>query len=88
VGAPFGGSAERDRLVSALLEQGVQAGKLSYALHTLPHFAREAGAARALKHALSTSEDIAARGLCLPLFPGMSEDQARRVIAAVSAALA
>src|SRR5690606_31763197 len=87
VGEPGRGSAERDRILAALHAAGVQAGKLSYALHTLPQFRAEAQAAEAAGRALTTSADIAARGLCLPLFPGMSDDQVAQVIAAVRSAL-
>jgi perosamine synthetase len=87
VGPPHQGSAERDRVLAALAARGVQAGKLSYALHTLPQFAAEAAAAARAGRWLATSADIAARGLCLPLFPGMSEDQRDQVITAVTAVL-
>lgn len=87
VGEPGQGSAARDRMIAALAEASVQAGKLSYALHTLPQFQDEARAAEALGRTLTTSADIAARGLCLPLFPGMGDDQLAQVIAAVKRAM-
>lgn len=83
VGEPMGGSEARDRAIVGLVGRGVQAGKLSYALHTLPQFRDEAEAARQLGRSLAVSEDIALRGLCLPLFPGMHALQLEQVIAAV-----
>jgi perosamine synthetase len=71
-------SHERDRVIERLRDGGVQAGALSYALHTLPQFAR----ARAVG-SLDVAHDIADRGLALPLFPGMSEAQLQQVIARV-----
>jgi dTDP-4-amino-4,6-dideoxygalactose transaminase len=57
---------------------------LSYALHTLPQFAAEARAAAQAGRALSTSLDIAERGLCVPLFPRMTDSQVARVIEALA----
>jgi dTDP-4-amino-4,6-dideoxygalactose transaminase len=74
-------------LISALNGRGVQAGKLSYALHELPQFQAEALAAQHARRSLSSASDIAARGLCLPLFPGMSDNQRDHVIASVAAAI-
>ena len=85
VGRPHAGSAARDRAISELTARGVQAGKLSYALHTLPQFQAEAESARKAGRSLAVSEDIAARGLAAPLFPSMSEAQLGEVSAALSA---
>ncbi len=82
VGEQGEGSARRDQAIAAFLEKGVQAGRLSYALATLPQFQEEASEARASGRSLRASEDIAARGLCLPLFPGMSADALAQVAAA------
>ncbi|HEX5656316.1 MAG TPA: DegT/DnrJ/EryC1/StrS family aminotransferase, partial [Polyangiales bacterium] len=82
VGTPGRGSHERDRAIERLRDGGVQAGALSYALHTLPQFAR----ARAVG-SLEVAQDIAQRGLALPLFPGMSEPQLQQVIARVREAV-
>lgn len=72
VGEKGEGPERRDRAIAAFVAQGVQAGRLSYALSTLPQFADEAASALASGRTLSEAEDIASRGLCLPLFPGMS----------------
>jgi perosamine synthetase len=85
VGAPHAGSSARDRALSELSARGVQAGKLSYALHTLPQFQAEAEALRKSGRSLAESADIAARGLCVPLFPSMSEAQRDAVGAALRA---
>ena len=81
VGEPGRGSEARDRAIVGLVGRAVQAGKLSYALHTLPQFAEEAEAARQAGRSLAVSEDIAARGMCVPLFPGMHLEQLEQVIA-------
>lgn len=86
-GAPGAGSKERDRVLAALREAGVQAGALSYALHTLPQFVEAARAAKAAGRTLERARDIAERGLALPLFPSMSEVQVEQVIAALASAL-
>jgi perosamine synthetase len=87
VGAAGQGSARRDRAISGLAERGVQAGRLSYALHTLPQFAREAAAAEAAGRSLVEARDIAERGLALPLYPGMREAQIDEVVRALRAEL-
>lgn len=79
------GSRARDQAIAAFHAHAVQAGRLSYALHTLPQFADEALDARG--RSLEYAEDIAARGLCLPLFPGMSRDALEQVIGAARAVL-
>jgi perosamine synthetase len=85
VGEEGRGSAVRDALIEGLIARGVQAGRLSYALHTLPQFADAARAAEKARRTLATSADIAARGLCVPLFPSMSEPQVAAVIDALGA---
>ncbi|MFT3925812.1 MAG: DegT/DnrJ/EryC1/StrS family aminotransferase [Myxococcales bacterium] len=83
VGEPFAGSAARDRALPEFAARGVQAGKLSYALHTLPQFTAEAERAKQDGRTLEVAQDIAARGLCLPLFPGMRAEQLELVIQAI-----
>lgn len=83
VGPVGQGSEMRDRVVAELNARGVQAGKLSYALHTLPQFEREAEAAEKAGRSLEHAADIAARGLCAPLFPGMSDAQHAQVVEAL-----
>lgn len=85
---PLGqGSGERDRVLNALREAGVQSGALSYALHRLPQFERAARAAESAGRSLEVARDIAERGLALPLFPSMTEGQVERVIEGLRKAL-
>jgi dTDP-4-amino-4,6-dideoxygalactose transaminase len=85
LGAPHAGSGARDRALGELAARGIQAGKLSYALHTLPQFQAEAEALKKSGRSLAHSADIAARGLCVPLFASMSEAQRSAVGAALRA---
>lgn len=80
VGRAFAGSALRDRWITELAAHGIQSGKLTYALHTLPQFASEARSAESDGRTLSVSADIAARGLALPLFPGMTQGQVTQLV--------
>lgn len=80
---PVEGAAERDRVIEALRAEGIEAGRLSYALHTLPSLerARRAGV-------LARAEQLVARGMALPLHGGMQESDVDRVIDALARALA
>jgi len=84
VGTPGGGSGERERVMAGLIARGVAAGRLSFALQTLPQFADEARAAERAGRSLDSARDIAERGLCVPLFPSMSDAQVATVIAALA----
>jgi perosamine synthetase len=85
VGEPGAGPAERDRVIASLTERGVQAGRLSHALHTLPQFEAEAQAARDAGRLLGVAADVAERGLCVPLFPRMTDAQRDQVAEALGA---
>jgi perosamine synthetase len=87
VGAPFAGSEARDRAVAMLMEQGVSAGRLSYALAELPQFEHEARAAREQGRSLRHASDIAARGMAVPLYPAMTDAEHACVVEALSAVL-
>lgn len=87
VGEPGKGPEQRDRTIARLAEHGVQAGRLSYALHVLPQFAAEAAAARAAGRGLAQALDIAERGMALPLYPGMNDAQLDDVVQALRAEL-
>ncbi|MCA9601652.1 MAG: DegT/DnrJ/EryC1/StrS family aminotransferase [Polyangiales bacterium] len=80
-------AARRDALVRRLGELGVGAGRLSYALHELPQFARAANEARALGRSFPNAERLASRGVALPCFPGMTNVEQAHVIEAVKRAL-
>jgi perosamine synthetase len=84
VGAPGAGSGERERVIAGLQARGVAAGRLSFALQTLPQFSAEARAAREAERSLTNALDIAERGLCVPLFPSMSDAQVATVIEALA----
>jgi perosamine synthetase len=78
----------RDEVVTAMRAKEIEVGRLSYALHLLPQFeaARVAAASsgRKLEHAAA----LAARGLSLPLYPGLTEAEQQHVIASLQAVLA
>lgn len=80
VGEPGEGSVERDRVVSALRAEGVSAGILSYCLAALPQFTEETAAAREAGRTLNHAADIAARGLAIPLYPRMTDEQHAEVV--------
>jgi perosamine synthetase len=88
IGQEGAGSLARERMIAALAARGVQAGRLSYALHTLPQFAHEAAEAERAGRSLFHARDIAERGLALPLFPSMSDAQISGVVSALRAELA
>jgi dTDP-4-amino-4,6-dideoxygalactose transaminase len=76
---------DRDACISALAQRGVQAGILSYALHTLPHL-RELPSARGQR--FDNTQAIVRRSVALPLYPGMQESDSERVVQALSEVLA
>ncbi|MEM9068082.1 MAG: DegT/DnrJ/EryC1/StrS family aminotransferase [Myxococcota bacterium] len=62
----------RDAFIEAARAEGVQIGRLSYALHqvgTIPH-----------EGALPVTEDIVRRGIALPLYPQMTSADCDRVV--------
>ncbi|MBC7173388.1 MAG: DegT/DnrJ/EryC1/StrS family aminotransferase, partial [Polyangiaceae bacterium] len=67
---------DRDRFIGALRDEGVEAGRLSYALSTLPSIGWTGAA-------MTVAEDIVARGVALPLHPSLTEEELERVIRAV-----
>lgn len=73
----------RDQLIAKLRERGVEAGRLSYALHTLPHLSRWGDDAKRAGRTLTASEAIAGRGMAIPLYPGMTHADQDTVIAAL-----
>ncbi|HEX4354501.1 MAG TPA: aminotransferase class I/II-fold pyridoxal phosphate-dependent enzyme [Polyangiales bacterium] len=77
-------SHDRDSVVERLRALGVETARLSYALHTLPQFTGVNASQRGFPNASA----IADRGLALPLWPGLSDDDQRKVIDALRAVLA
>ena len=70
----------RDALLAALRERGVEAGKLSYALHTLPQFGPAAEQARAAGRSFPQATRLAEQGIALPLYVGLTDAEQSHVI--------
>jgi perosamine synthetase len=70
----------RDRFLARLREDGVEAGRLSYALSRVASLGLSGAST-------PVAEDLVARGVALPLYPGMTEEEQARVVRAVEAAL-
>jgi perosamine synthetase len=79
---------DRDQVLQALRALDIEAGRLSYALHTLPQFVSEAHEARELGQTFPHSIALAERGFALPLWPGLSAADQSKVIEAVRAVVA
>jgi perosamine synthetase len=79
---------ERDAVVRGLRERGIEAGRLSYALHTLPQLVSEALEAREHGQTFRHASAIADRGIALPLWPGLTAADQSKVIEAVRSVLA
>ncbi|MET0388610.1 MAG: DegT/DnrJ/EryC1/StrS family aminotransferase [Polyangiales bacterium] len=75
----------REVVIASLRERGIEAGKLSYALHQLPQFAAAAADAVAAGRSFPHATQIAERGLALPLFPGLRDAEQTHVIESVRA---
>lgn len=67
---------DRDTVIGALARHGVEAGRLSYAVHEL-------GTCGAAKSSLPNVERIAARGIALPLFAQMRVSEVDEVVEAL-----
>jgi len=73
---------DRDAVVDALRERGIQAGRLSYAIHrlgSLPNHGRDQD--------LPVASKIEDRGLALPLYPELSEEALEAVTRALGEVL-
>jgi len=75
----------RERVVAGLRAREVEAGRLSYALHALPQFARLAPGSHDQRFAQASA--LAERGLALPLWPGLPASDQARVIDALQQVL-
>lgn len=78
---PSTSAADRDALVARLREAGVEAGRLSYALHGLDSLARHGGGP------FPVATHLDARGLALPLHPLLTDAEQDRVLEALRGAL-
>ena len=65
----------RDAVIAGLRERGVEAGRLSYALHALPQFQ----AAAAGRH-FPNATRLADQGIALPLYVGLTQPEQTHVI--------
>ncbi len=83
LGALLPAGTDKAALIAAAREKGVQIGALSYALSKVPTTGSCIGGA-----SLPVAEDIAERGIALPLFPQMTEDDCATVVEVVSELLA
>lgn len=79
---------DREHAFHALRALDIEAGRLSYALHTLPQFVSEAYEAKELGQMFPHSVALAERGIALPLWPGLSSADQSKVIDAVRAVVA
>jgi len=70
---------DRDAAVAALRADGVEAGRLSFAIHRVGSVA---GRFRAASESFPNAERIEAHGVALPLHPLMTDEDAEAVIAA------
>jgi len=73
--------ADRDRVVATMRKKGVEAQILSFANQLLPAFAATAQSA-------PVAENVARRGIALPLHPAMSEEDAVQVARVLAEVLA
>ena len=76
--------ADREQTVRALAEAGIQSKPYMPAIHLLSYY-RERFGHRSGE--FPVCEDVAARSLALPFFPGMEEGRVARVAEALAAAL-
>lgn len=74
--------ATRDRVRARLAEQGIESGIYFEPVHRLPPYDR-----RPPRHALPVTESIGDRGLAIPLYPDLAEDDQDRVCEALRRAL-
>jgi perosamine synthetase len=75
---------DRDSTIRALLEQGIQAKPYLPAIHLMSFYRERLGHREG---EFPVCEDVAARSIALPFFPGMTEGQVARVAEALQTAL-
>lgn len=81
------GREGRDRVVATMRAAGIEAGLLSYALHTLPQFSQAAGEAVQRGQSLDNAATIAELGMALPMHPMLTEAQQDRVVSGLAHAM-
>jgi perosamine synthetase len=77
----------RDAFLERVRAQGVEVGKLSYALHRIGSLTASAEEARSRGETFAASSAIVDRGFALPLHLSLSDEDQTRVVDAVRAAL-
>ncbi|HKP91791.1 MAG TPA: DegT/DnrJ/EryC1/StrS family aminotransferase [Thermoleophilaceae bacterium] len=75
---------DRDRVVEALRERGIDSKPYLPAIHLMSYYRERFGHREG---EFPICEDVAARSLALPFFPGLSQSQAARVAQGLSAAI-
>jgi perosamine synthetase len=78
---------KRDGVIQALRENGVEAGRLSFALHRLGSLGPAARQAESAGRSLEVSDAIAQRGLALPLYVSMTAAEQEQVARALKKVL-
>ena len=76
-----GGEPERDAVMARLLEAGVDSRPVFYPMHRQPPYAED-------RARYPVAERLAGRGISLPTFEGLREEDVARICDAVAAALA
>lgn len=71
-------AAQRDALREHLAKDGIETRPVFYPMHTMPMYARNYR-----KHAVA--EDLAWRGINLPSWPGLNDDQVVRIVESIAA---
>jgi perosamine synthetase len=78
---PVRSAAERDRVAARLRDSGIETRPFFYPIHTMPPYAdSDVGT-------LAVSEDLSRRGLCLPTWFGLTDDDIDYVAARLTDAL-
>ena len=72
---------ERDRVMERLLREGIETRPFFYPLHTMPPYAGSA------EESFPVAEDLAARGICLPTWNGLTDADVDRVSERLTASL-
>ena len=66
---PVRSEGERDRVMAELLEAGIETRPFFYPIHTLPPYAGSTG------EAFPVAADLGARGICLPTWNGLTDEE-------------
>jgi perosamine synthetase len=78
---PVRSATERDRVSARLAESGIETRPFFYPIHTMPPYAADNAGT------LPISEDLSRRGICLPTWAGLTDDDVDRVCECLSEVL-